>query len=457
MGWFKNLCTKWKDLIGGREKERNNVIRLVFFVLISFGIIGVYAWIPHIFSGQELLFQILAAVLSVVFTVLATSALLSGQTEQEESREKNIKVHENKMKAFSQFVSTMWTIVDKGKIESEEIRKLRSEVFGTIIFYLDKGQIDTVTKIFNSEELTADADTTAFIKAFSKITDILRSNLINSDNGENTKNTELWNSFNKFLPDVSGGDDVVEKLECGKIQQESVRQADGNGSASAFLCEEDAKRRIDGCLHFNILDKGWQYEIFSGGSSALGLCEYGETWRTDRIKNVRNNQLVFLYQSGGPGYVGAFLVKGWVVFESMGDGKISTALKMEFGEGNEPVAIPEDQVKSCADKLRARKWLDDGCTRVSYLLVEPLFFSEKGVGRISVYRPTISSYDPSYAWRTFARMASVVDSGAVTGTYMFNGERMHLSVNDDDFKKVRDENKIRPSEWDAVSNSWIDR
>ena len=48
------------------------------------------------------------------------------------------------------------------------------------------------------------------------------------------------------------------------------------------------------------------------------------------LSKCRNNDVVFLYKTGGPGYIGVFLAKGWVVFEADGNGKLEKKSDMNL-------------------------------------------------------------------------------------------------------------------------------
>ena len=213
------------------------------------------------------------------------------------------------------------------------------------------------------------------------------------------------------------------------------------------------------CVHFNILDTNWQYKIFSNGAQALALCEYGESWRTNLIKRCGFNDVVFLYKRGGPGYVGAFLAKGWIVFEADGQGKLTNveeSLFTESGKNSAPVDEAEwDKKISLYD---AQDCIDDGCTLISYLKVEPLVYYEKGVEYISVYRRTISAYDSRYAWRTLARFKYILETEPEKdiNTYTYENEIKRIQTNADALNKLFADNNIVSSKWDSKAG-WIDQ
>lgn len=119
------------------KKEFRNTLRLILLLVGVILIVAVFALIPKIFSSHDMLFQTIAVVLSVIFTAIVTNQLLTGQSSNEEAREKNIKVHENKISVYAEFVSKMWSTMDDGQVKPSELVDIRSEVFNRLLFYLD--------------------------------------------------------------------------------------------------------------------------------------------------------------------------------------------------------------------------------------------------------------------------------------------------------------------------------
>ena len=100
----------------------------------------------------------------------------------------------------------------------------------------------------------------------------------------------------------------------------------------------------------------------------------------------------------------------------------------------------------------------NGCTLISYLIVEPLIYSEKGVGNISVYRRTISTYYSEYAWKTLGRFKSRFEdiNDETLNTFNFNGEKIKMKVNENALKQIFSENNIQASNWEQ-GKGWIDK
>lgn len=430
-------------------KRVNNVATMFATLLAVIAFVGIIAVFPDLFSIHEMLFQIIAVLLAVWCTAVVTNVLLTGQTNKEEAREKNIKVHENKITVYADFVSKMWATMSDGQVEPNEIIGIRSEVFNKLIFYLKDTQVKAISVAL--KDLSEDSVGDQYIKVFQEITTILRDDIM-----ENTEKTEgndlltLWNRFNELLPKPA--EEVPAHITESKEEKpvESVQGEVEAASANKYLKNT--------CVHFNILSVEWQYKLFSNGAQALALCEYGESWRTNLIKRCGFNDVVFLYKTGGPGYVGAFLAKGWIVFEADGLGKLQKVVKCVFSEsGKKTEVLSETEWNENINHYEVQGYIDDGCTLISYLLVEPLVYYEKGVSCISVYRRTISAYDNGYAWTTLARFKSVLETEPKEeiNSYTFNNETKRFQVNEEALNELFTSNHIIASKKDA-NGWWID-
>lgn len=421
---------------------------LLFVVLLTIAFISIISLIPKIFTTHELIFQIVAVILSVIFTSLITLLLLDGQSKQqsrlleeqsklqldllegqskkEEERDKNVKIHENKINTYSSFISKMWKTLEDDTVKESERDRIRSEIFNKLIFYLNENQIDLITDALKKWKDGGYTDELALV-TFGEITNILRNDILSkTSNKESVAIKKLWNCFTKE-PEK---DDKTETENNNWINSSIDTDPNNNRNDSPELQEQVQGK----CYHFNIGDKTTQYRIFKNGVNALFLWEYNQTWRAERLKNINENEIVFLYQNGGPGYVGIFLAKGWVHIESSGDGKISNRQSSNNIDSN---SINDDNY--CF-----KEYLEDGCTSIAYLIVEPLIFYENGIGRVGgVYRYTISSLWNHYAWIYLKRFKELKDKETINlNTFTYNNQKFPLNCNDEDFKQLIKKNHI---------------
>ena len=145
------------------------------------------------------------------------------------------------------------------------------------------------------------------------------------------------------------------------------------------------------CWHFNAFDIEKQAEALNKGNMILSLIEYDEDWCTQRLKEVKAGDVVFLFNRGGAGYVGMYQAKGTVIISVNEEGCfLSDSMK-----GVEK-KISEDEGREF-DIYDAIK---DGATSVASISVEPIIIPKKntynpiGTMRQTIVRP---SYDNVYA------------------------------------------------------------
>lgn len=322
--------------------------RLAISVVLGFMVFIGIALATNLFRGGDLPVQIAGALLEAVVTALITYFLLTGQTASETKRDKDIKIFEQKVLVFSEFTEKMWGILADDSISEVELLELRDICFKKLVFYLDNQEIkDITTQILSIDPENDDSGQ----KAVGEITQILRTSL-RENNTENKNNSEsgnlktLFNSFKK----VKSASKEVRFIEELKIPQ----PINNNDNINYW--------------HFNIFDEHKQLQAFVDGNWILSLIEYGEDWRTNAVKQVTPNDIVFLFLRGGYGYIGAFRVKNpaYKILDSENHYDYETIKKYDIYDG-----------------------LSDGATLVSNILVEPIAYNCNGVGYKSVRRRTI--------------------------------------------------------------------
>lgn len=375
------------------------------WIILLLSIIGIVAIVFGLFSSRDMLFQSVAVLLSVMVTAIVTGALLERQTSGEEKREMNLKIYENKIAVYSRFITKMWGVLsDNQPVTAEQMMSLRKEVFNQLIFYADETVIDKISKEIKRLAKTQIKDEVmtgnlTYRQVFAEITTVLREDIAPKLTKKNTapegyiKVMALWSAFGSSEEDGPAGT---------------------TNSPGTDEVPKEVERRIDDCIHFCVFDEGYQKALWTDITKTenlypLFLCEYGESWRTDFIKNrINYDDIVFLFQRGGLGYAGMFRAKGYVVFEA---NENETSCKIRFyNEAQEKAINVPEQI----EKYQVQKLLDDGATYCSYLLTEPIVLYEdlnSGVGSISTYRRTVSSYDPHYAWMTAARFKYEIEQG----------------------------------------------
>lgn len=407
-----------KAQIMSKRRNASIVARTAIYLVVIILIVGCFAMLPHIFSSHELIFQIIAVVLSVLFTAVVTNTLLTAQSDSEESKEKNVKIHENKVNTYSSFMKLLWGILDDGKITSEEIKSVRSELFGHVFFYLSDSELADIgtsiesfkSKLVNasSEEIDSSKGTMIYRDFATAIASFLKTDIMVSDferkkkQESQTPNIEqMWLSLEFIAGKYPSGDEMI----IDKTIQDKPKVND-----SQSISDEDERPISDGALdlqprqlksqpwHFCEYDER-QLEYLQEGGCELSLVEYGEYWRTNQVKQVQKGDVIFLFK-GNKKYAGVFVAKGWRVFEY----DEQRYVREVTSEGIDKVVVkggkvPIDSVKEQLAKYDIYEcFLDSSSTSCANIVVETVSFVPNGVNNPNTtYRKTISRYYSEYA------------------------------------------------------------
>lgn len=400
-------------------KRTNNAATMFATLLVVIAFVGIIAVFPDLFSMHEMLFQIIAVLLAVWCTAVVTNQLLTGQSRSEEDKDKNVKIHENKVRAYSSFMKTLWTVMDDGKITSEEIKSIRSKLFEHIFLYLDNkglGIIENCINVFKDnvaeippEEIDA-SKAMCFYRDFAiSIASCLKVDLMG---GEEVKTTfwkrvshkeqkyhatnmdEMWRSLEFISGKYPAQDDMEKGIVCTTTEGPTTSSSD---TSSAPLSMRKLKSQA---WHFCELSEK-QLQYLKDGGNELSLIEYDEYWRTGLVKQVRPGDVVFLFK-GNWRYAGVFVAKGWRVFEYDNQRNVIEITS----EGIERAVVTEDKVPiKSVEALLAKydiygSYLDNNSTSCANVVVDTVSFLPEGViTPNTTYRKTISRYYGEYAVR----------------------------------------------------------
>lgn len=105
-------------------KNNSVLILSVVLALIAFGVAVLF----RIFSVADVWAQMFAALIGAMITVIITLLLLQGQTSSEETKERNTKVFEERLRIYQEFLHKLCDVVKDMKIEPEEEVELEFQV-----------------------------------------------------------------------------------------------------------------------------------------------------------------------------------------------------------------------------------------------------------------------------------------------------------------------------------------
>ena len=435
-----------------KKRQLLSNIASIFLVLgIITAILAICFFVFHLPDfWSQLLAIITSAFLGVGATAFITNTLLKNQQESEEAKEKNIKVYENKIQVYSEFISKMWKTLEDDVITDEEIRGIRSDIFNKLIFYLKKDDIiklgEKVRSIKSSDSYNDGEDkainkakkTTSIIECFSEITELLRADVNNNEQTEAKQEiSRLWNYFG-VQPRENG---AIPDKPTVAMNEEKVNPETASTTTQTLNC---------GFWHFAMLGANEQIAALRNGVYELNLIEYEEEWRTNLIKQVKENDLVFLFRSGGFGYMGVYRILGWRVFQFLEGDKVVETIKI--GKNEETIT---DKTRILNDLKRSDIYhsREDGADFCSSLIVEPLAFAKNGIGNPGgVYRRTISRYDHGYGLMQLARFMAIMNDPNNYDVH-FDGETtVKMGCNKKKFIELLKSGDIKPAEIDENGN-----
>ncbi|MDR2027178.1 MAG: hypothetical protein LBQ01_06440 [Prevotellaceae bacterium] len=114
---------------------KNRKIIAIICIIIGFVVFIGIALYTKLFSSTELPVQISGALLEAAVTAVLTYVLLSGQTSQEELKERNVKVFEAKSVKFNDFINQLWKVWEDRSIDLDELNELTKSVSQNIVPY----------------------------------------------------------------------------------------------------------------------------------------------------------------------------------------------------------------------------------------------------------------------------------------------------------------------------------
>ena len=306
------------------------------------------------------------------------SELLKAQSSASEEREKSIQMYQNKLDAFTEFSNTLWG--DAAIADDIDYVKICNLLYGKIIFYLNASDIDELINIFEN------VSPNNKVKLYSELTILFQKSLERKEEKEKVFEVEklekLWRVIDINIP-------KYEKTTL--TDQLNTEQKTEVTSFTDFGYEQP--------WHFAMWSDKQLENIGEGKINELSLVEYGESWRTNLLKQIRKDDVVFLFRRGGYGYIGAFRPKGWRIFE-YGDNEKLYEIIHRFGE--EEIMVKEEAlVNADVEKYDIYRGIKDSADLCSNLIVEPIYYLgyEAGTNPGGVYRRTISRYDAGYATR----------------------------------------------------------
>lgn len=398
--------------------------RFNWIIGIIFVVIFVIATILKLFGVLESYQQFVAVLLSAGATYVIVAITMANQSQQqlnlqqtiiekqsekEENRDKNIRTYEKKLEVYSKFNAMLWTLNDMGNLnDKESFNKVREMCMKELIFVISDDKIERLGKALYDAKLNYESQDVVE-KSYAEITSILREDL----GGSAIKSSDVSRIFNAVRPEPQEDEPEKHEVTGVNIEMPVVGQADATASTSepdATWQREETKvlwnqYEADNikCYHFNAWDVDKQRKALESGNMILSLIEYDENWRTERLRQVRKGDAVFLFNRGGKGYVGLYRATGTVVLRM--EDKTSKEKTIPAPEERLYIMMSEDGgeekeiTKAEAAKYDIYDAIDDGATFVSAIKVEPVLLRNHSRNPIGTMRQTIVRPSEDNVWQ----------------------------------------------------------
>ena len=366
------------------------------------------AFFSNVWTSSSFGSQLFAAFTGSIITSIIVMYQFKIQRESDNEK----KFNENKLDAYSNFISEMWEAAarcDSG--ENDEIyERLRKSLFSKLPLYLTKDELCGVSAAISKvNDWTKEDD----IKNLcTQLTNILR-NSCSSYDAEFNGFVDIWDGF-------------------------GLNPQNNNLKVEKVIVSDTSKGLVNNCFHFILHDEGWQYGLFEKGVYGLALRERSDNdARTRSLQNAKPGDIAFLFSRGGKGYVGIFKILGWKIFVIEEDGRANKILNNVGDPVTDATEIEREAMKYMITGANS-----DGYARVGILNVEPLRFIDNGVGYNTVYRRTISSFDSRQARIILTRFFTNTSSD---NNCILQGRQFDIHCNEKEFKQLCQENNITPT------------
>ncbi len=373
------------------EKQQTKIAGYVVLAVLIMGILFVFL---RLFSTKDFSYEICCVLLGTIVTAAITTVLLKGQSNADETKDKNIKIYENKLDVYSEYIQQMWEMITKDEdLDDNEWNDLRKLTFGKLVLYLDADAIKKLTEYIGDIDNTRKESNNlqGIKKGFAKITKLLTDDIASKREGDGNGDcyVELFTKFGITPTEVSQSEEIVSEDTPSATQPETESMAT---ETSETPTEQPSISPIyqlgnsvwsHGFWHFCALNMSVQREHLN----ALVAIEFLEIWRTNNIRKVKEGDLIFLFAKGGCGYYGVFRAKNV-------EGTNSPALVFEVDynkyKEQEYQENKDAEYKKYGEAFDIYNAFADRATAISAINVETVYFNKNGIGNpVATRRPTI--------------------------------------------------------------------
>lgn len=114
---------------------KSKTLRSFFLAFIGLLVFFAVLILSGLYRGSDVPVQFAGALLGAIVTAVITMVLLHGQSQAEETKERNVKVFEEKTRRYNDFLTRLWDVWQDRHVTLEELNELMELVSKNIIVY----------------------------------------------------------------------------------------------------------------------------------------------------------------------------------------------------------------------------------------------------------------------------------------------------------------------------------
>ncbi len=213
------------------------------------------AIIFKVYNIEILPSQFYGALIGVFITAIVTAFLLRGQTEGDEKREKSVKVFEEKLKIYKDFLSKLQEIVKNGEISDDNVKELIFQI-SYIAMHTSAGRVNKILTLLKTTIAEIDTNEKGYKNFANSILNIML------ELQEALYRDKLEEKNEEIKPEIF--DELIKDIETTAEIQADNRQLRDQVmeilSSSDFL-KDKIYKNTKGTLWFGVEGRGKRFQI----------------------------------------------------------------------------------------------------------------------------------------------------------------------------------------------------
>lgn len=352
--------------------KKNGLVWVIALIVILLIAICVSTFVSHLWSQNFYLdFGLILdfALVGAALFALVTLVLLYRKTKNEQAINTSVEFYKKKLEAYTEFNEILW--------KTDSNIKAITEKWQNVIFYLPTAKIEQLSDLMKDLDV-AEEDSSYEIKA--KMSYLLKCDLQGKDYSKSSDITKTIADIAKLYKNVIKPSTDQEATLAS--EQSVIKWTNFNNELYESIDNTNVTY-----WHFCAYDATIQDRALSKDNNRLSLMEWGTDKRTNQLRQVHPGDVIFLFNSGGAGYVGMYKAIGKEIITHLKNDnkfKVETYDRMDIRS--------EDVIETTSQEADIYGALNEGGDYVASIFVEEVS-SLRGKSRNPIgvaYRQTIS-------------------------------------------------------------------